>query len=186
MKKLLAVIFVLALAPMAFAQNNAIDAGSMIIGGNIYFTSYSGDLHKDDKSPLYGKTAYGLVPSLQYFVIPGLAVGAQLKYEGTKNPEDFKFTKYGIGPVAAFYITAAENIYPFAQIAFNYEKWKIDTEKATYWTLPLSVGCVFMVSKQVGINAEFAYTFENAKPDGGSSIKGRTMDLRLGVKAFIL
>lgn len=185
MKKLLAVIFVLALAPMAFAQNNAIDAGSMIIGGNIYFTSYSGDLHKTG-SPMEAKSAMGFVPSLQYFIIPGLAVGAEVIYETSKNDSDIKTTMYGIGPVAAFYITAAENIFPFAQIAYEYKKWKLDTDKATVMNIPLSVGCVFMVSKQVGINAEFTYTFENVKPDGGSSIKGTTMDLRLGVKAFIL
>ena len=66
------------LAASAFAQSSPIDKGAMQLGGDISFSSASGDLYENGNGD--GETLIMVSPNMGYFVIPNLEIGGQLTY----------------------------------------------------------------------------------------------------------
>lgn len=78
MKKLLTLIAVSALGFTARAQT---EAGKMVIGGSVMFSSSKGDQYDQKASALQ------VVPSIGYFVSKNLAIGTEIGYSYSKNEQ---------------------------------------------------------------------------------------------------
>ena len=86
-----------------FAQEYPVDKGSKMVLGGITFSSIGGDLYENSDGDR--ATYINVMPSFGYFVIPGLAIGADLLYDRTSQGDDTENT-LGIGPKVIYAIGA--------------------------------------------------------------------------------
>ncbi len=208
MKSAMALLLVAALALPSAAADFAIDKGAWVLGGTVGFEIHGGDLYEVPSDTLQNGdteklTIIGFDPMVGYFLMPGLAAGAQVIFR-SESQGDFKDTAYGIGPTVAYYLGGPyATMYPFASARFNYVKHK--EEYPSYagetveneWTgtsLGLSVGAIKMLCRNVGIRLSLFYAmdWENVEePEGYPADApdldqdGSRMGLRIGLESFI-
>lgn len=94
---LTAILCVLVGFKFAYGQvrSEATDKGAMLVSGTFSFSSKGGDLYEgfdDDRL-----TTIAIVPSLFYFISPGLGVGGDLSFNRLYQ-RDFSAHVLGIGP----------------------------------------------------------------------------------------
>jgi len=164
-----------------------VDKGSINLGGVIGLTIQGGDLYENQNGDK--RTIIDVNPSLLYFIMPNLAVGAELVYSSTSQG-DAKETAMGIGPKVAYFVgNENSKAYPYLGFAFGYGTWKQEGGmefEGTMMRLTPVAGAVFMVSKNVGINIEAFYQMDSSKlKDADESTKGNQMGVRIGVAGFI-
>jgi outer membrane protein len=181
-----AVLFVLPVC--LYAQSFAVDKGSIMAGGTAGYMMQSGDLYENFDGD--GQTTISINPTLGYFVMPNLAVGIDFLYENWSQGDD-KSNTLGIGPGVAYFLGGSgSDMYPF--IAAGYTFGSYSSEGANYKSegsasvIPISVGVVKMVAKNVGVTAQVSYLMESMKPkDADEATKGTTILIGIGVDTFI-
>ena len=91
------------LAVAATAQESPVDKGSMMIGGVVFIDNFSGDMYGND-----AMTIIEILPSLGYFISPGLLIGADFTFTSMSQGGDSD-TFYGIGPMVRYYFGAKKD-----------------------------------------------------------------------------
>ncbi len=183
MYRLLSLALVLTVAPSAFAQTYAIDKGSYLLGGTVSFTSTGGDTLFDEDERL---TEFSINPDLAYFVIPGLALGANVSYSRISE-RNFSFTTIGIGPSIAYYFGGPANkAYPFVAGSVLYASSDGDISG---FGSELAGGVSYMIARNVGLTGEAFYRLSRLSGDVFPGVErdfdSNTFGLRGGVTAFI-
>lgn len=191
----LTAVFALLTAPV-FAQVSPIDKGSIQLEGGIVFNSFSGDMYENSNDE--GQTFFAVRPGVFYFVIPNLAVGAELDFN-TWSQGDANAAEIGIGPkvVYAFNLDKSRTevkgkIYPFVAAAFLYASRTQNSGvsgaqdfKSSMTRIALGGGAFYMISSAVAISARFVYDIDKWSPDEGNSLDGAILQFGVGIASFI-
>jgi outer membrane protein W len=171
----------------ADAQQHATDRGSIILAGDASIASSKSE-DDDDRT-----TSILLAPSIQYFLQPGLAIGAQLTFGHSSNG-DFSTSVYGIGPRVSYYFgQGARTSRPFVSAGFAFTKVNADADIAgdadfSARELTLRAGILFMLSNAVGLNPHVYYQTTTSRFDvaiGEREFNTNTFGLAVGVSAFV-
>jgi opacity protein-like surface antigen len=165
------VLLVLA-SPPALAQSYAIDQGSLMVGGSASFTSTGSDDSDDDRF-----SSLLVRPMVQYFVMPGLAVGGELMLTRFSSG-DQSATAYGVGPEVTYFFGGSERqLYPFVSAGFQFNR----SEDENTFGYGASGGAVFMLTSSVGLNGSLYYRKIDYEDFGGNN----TIGAAVGISAFV-
>lgn len=175
-----AALFVAALVPAAaFAQPAALSGGSVLLGGQASF-SVDSDSETDENA-----TSLTLLPSVQYFVSPGLALGGTLRLTHTSE-DDFSSTSYGAGPAISYYFVQDGGVHPFVRASVQALRFSsgVDTNESdtNIFGFGGAAGILFLLTDGVGIDAAFYY--DRLEYGGDSDFNTSSLGLALGVSAF--
>ncbi len=171
------VFFLLAIAVFGtFSLQAQTGQGSIILGGTAGFSS--------EKTGDSKFTSVNISPSVRYFVIDRLAIGADLFVSAFKFG-DSKSSTFGIGPSARYYLTADRPAAFFAQAGFsflrvNYDSDFIDDTNST--GINFGLGGDFFLNDHVALEAVLGYSSEKGKD---ANDRSNTIGLQLGVVAFL-
>jgi opacity protein-like surface antigen len=197
----------------AFAQSGPTGVGSIMMSTKAAFSSKGGELYSgyddDDSERTLLFSGSG---SLDIFVLPGVALGAQGLIE-TQSYEDFSEVTWGIGPEAWLFIggsheeSPAGSFYPFLTAGLLYTsttmKMSIDWPEIglsaedqestdTLMTMNIGGGICYMITNTIGFVLEINYELDKAKFgsfddfDGSDDhIEGNKFNVLAGISAFI-
>ncbi len=181
-------IFVMLLAAtvvaptMAVAQTYAVDRGSWRVGGTAGWSSraYDGASSRD--------VLAFLSPSAQRFVVPGLALGADLNVSRYRLAGGTRITTYGAGPSAAYYLGRGQRtLYPYLGGSVVFSRLDasgsvVGPEGTSSIYMPYA-GFLSMLARNVGIDTRLYYerTLSGDALIGNSSAYG----LAIGISAFV-
>ncbi|MFC2152427.1 outer membrane beta-barrel protein [Bacteroidota bacterium] len=167
----------------------ATDRGSLELGGNIYLLSGGGEAFEDaDGNRTF---RFNLNPEFMIFVVPSLAVGAELQLSFYSSG-DYSNNTVGIGPALTYYIAGHrdQKLYPyvgvsylFTSYSYNYSSSDSGGDSRNTITTP-KLGLLVMLSDAVAMNAEFNYRSYNFDI-GDSPESGNELYIGIGIKAFI-
>lgn len=188
----------LVLPEVARAQTYPVDRGSWIVGGSGSFSS-QGDNQADDD----GRTTQVLFnPSVEFFVLPGLAVGGALSISHSSD-DRFTNTGLGVGSSVSYYFGRGQrSVYPFisagvaiSDISFEFEDGDSGSGadlSTTGTTLDVSGGVTLMVAKNVGLTGKLFFLQQNIRgnDDDNDPVFAADFDLdmfglRFGVATFV-
>lgn len=195
MKKFLMVLMFVVLSLPVFASENP------VAGGNFVFTvplfSYGkgyGDLWEDSgsyKSFGLGSVGYSSggmsvgetnTIGMQYFIVKGLAIGANLGYNKISSQND-EYTIITVGPQAAYYI----NLNPVLLYAGGeYDYKRIKREGSVNQDLTLikaKAGLAIMTGQNLALYGEATYSWDQLEKSGKTQ-KGNMLGASAGIKAF--
>ncbi len=147
--------------------------GSMMIGGNAGFANSSqGD---------FSTTVVSINPSIGYFVIDKLAVGASLGISFFSG-DLFEGTSFGVGPFARYYFTDGSNIRPFGQAGFDWSSFKPkEGDSQSNTGFDIGVGASLFLNDHVAIDGIIGY---NSMKADGEDDSTNTFGITFGVQAF--
>ncbi len=153
-----AVIAVVLLSGPLSAADSPIDPGAFTLGGSLRYSGFF-----DDDTDVY---AILLMPEFQYFIYPGLALGADGFLDYWHYPDRSEM-RYGIGPSIAYYLEL-ENVsgFPFAKAAVMYSRVEIERlytsrdENDFRWKA--SLGYTYILTRNIAIVGAADYTYERA------------------------
>jgi hypothetical protein len=191
-------IIILAMAMLLAASISSaegpVDKGSMIVGGEVSFTSQGGDLYENSDED--GVTTIAFMPNLSFFVAPSIAVGGEVIFQKFSQG-DYSESAFGIGPTVAYFFNTDPTrteikgaVYPYVQVYFQYIKLSRDAgdgdDEATMTAFGGKGGIMYMLTKHWAVNSNLYFQSESFKPDGADdSVSGSTMGLSVGVTAFL-
>ncbi len=198
---LLLTLATVATAATTKAQQSPIQQGSIQVAGTADVT------HTRDIGNDFGWTSVELLPRVGYFVVRGLSVSGNLRfqriwYDDNETITDQRALNWGIGPGLTYYVaTRSPRLFPFvsartlftrgsshATVTSQLGERRVES-RATNNVWLLSGGALFMVAKHVGISGELFYQHENftarydPSPETGNS--SETYGLHWGISAFI-
>lgn len=145
-----------ALPAAAQAQSYATDRGSLLLGGSAGFSSSGGSV--DGESAGDRNTFLNFSPSVQYFVLPGLAVGGNIIAQRASGGDNSVNT-LGVGPSVSYYFGQSErSVYPFVSGSVRYLRNSgEDVDNVSNVGYGASTGAVFMLNRNVGLRTELYY-----------------------------
>ncbi len=147
--------------------------GSMMIGGNAGFANSSqGD---------FSITTVSINPSIGYFVIDKLAVGASVGISFFSG-DLLEGTSFGVGPFARYYFTDGSNIRPFGQVGFDWSSFKPkEGDSQSNTGFDVGVGASLFLNDHVAIDGIIGY---NSMKADGEDDSTNTFGITFGVQAF--
>lgn len=195
MKNLFFGLLLAALLPLAAsAQEYPSDRGSWIVAGSASLISQGSDFDEDGRT-----TSASLRPSVKYFVLPGLALGAEVILSHLRD-ERFKATAVGAGPALAYYFGGADRrLLPFVAtrgtLTSSHSRFEplqgpfgdtapVVTRTSTSLSFDASAGGVLMIARNVGLTGEVFYTLFDSDVDEEDD-RSNIFGLRFGVAAFV-
>jgi hypothetical protein len=148
------------------AQHYATDRGVWSIGGTVRLS------HFRDRGNDVGTTILDINPRVSYFVVPGLAVGANLQFARFSSEGDVSKV-YGIGPSATYYFIQRKTlISPFLSLRTllthsrsDFETFPSVTTEAFTWLV--SGGAALFLARNAAITGELFYTHLKVTDDFG-------------------
>lgn len=169
----------------ARAQDYLTDEGVTRLGGALSFTTQGGDYYAPGENDRL--TTVNLNPSVQYFLAPGLAVGADalLEYQAQN---DVSLRIFSIGPSASYFFGGADTrAYPFLSVNPLYTNiGRNEDSSINGFGVVGSIGGAFQIARNVAITAEGFYEYESFSTEGADErVSGNTFGLRVGVSAFL-
>ncbi|HEX7118849.1 MAG TPA: outer membrane beta-barrel protein [Longimicrobiales bacterium] len=180
-----------ALPATAPAQTHALDRGSFRVGGTASFTSAGGEV---DGDPVDRETQLTLAPSVQYFLLPGLAVGGNLSLSRRGFGDDDAVTSYGIGPAVTYYFgaddAADQDWFPYIDAGIRYVDVQVDdailgSEEPSVMGYNAAAGILFLLSPAVGMTGELFYDRSDLENNIGTDTRADTFGLAFGISAFV-
>jgi outer membrane protein len=192
MKKTLFTVLACVILSSAFAQ---FEQGRILIAGNSSFdlNAFSTKSKQDGNSTLQSKSfdiEFG--PTVGYFVIDNLAIGANLRIETSKTTDeidDSESTSTGLsfGPFARYYFGPI-----FGQLGVSVGTQKSEFKDGNFTTegkfgtlgLGLGVGYAAMISDNVAIEPTLSYATTSLKPnegDGKFTVSGISFGVGIAV-----
>ncbi|MFQ5708493.1 MAG: hypothetical protein ACE5HO_13630 [bacterium] len=160
----------------------ATDTGAMLVSGLFSFSSQGGDLYdgfRDDRV-----TTIAIVPSLFYFIAPGLGIGGDLSLNRASQG-DFSTTTFGIGPKAGYFFDSGTNMIPFVGAGVNYLSLDFGNDNQGGLRFKFAGG-VFIRKGHLAVGIEVGYLYDRFKPEGFSeSITGNTILIGAGFGGFL-
>jgi hypothetical protein len=182
------------LGAAAFGADGPVAKGSMILTGNVYFMSQSGDLYENSDGD--GLTTVTLTPGFGYFISPGFVIGGDINYARVSMGDNYE-SVFSIGPKIGYYFGANNGrtefkgaVYPFvtAFAAFGTMSASYTDEDISTTVFGLSGGVVYMVSNSVGLDMGLRFSSDkwSADYEGEShSESGASLLIGAGVSAFV-
>jgi hypothetical protein len=168
------------LPALATAQVPALDQGSLMVGGSAFVGSQS---HGDDERT----TTISLAPALQFFVIPGLAVGGDLRYTRSSRDE-FTSSSYVIGPAATYYfVRDGAAIQPFVTASVGFGSSSIEgfqDSESSVTAYQGGAGVLFLLNEAVGLDVQAFYLSESLEAGGAEQDEDR-FGLSIGFSTFL-
>jgi outer membrane protein W len=173
---ILASVLMFAFSANVYGQTYATDRGSFLIGGTAGFSSQGFD--GGDRI-----TTVLVNPQFGYFIVPGLAIGAEISVSSISFGGD-SVTDLGIGPFLAYFFgDATSTMFPFVGAGMAYTSSDGDL---TTLGGEVQAGLVFMVARNVGLTTAAFGRYTSTSVSGFSgSLSGNAFGVRAGVTAFI-
>ncbi len=190
MTRTLYLLAALVLAPTALAQSYAIDKSSYVFGGTARFASQGTTISFDDfgeeDSDRLTEIAYSV--SFGYFVVPGLALGADSQYQRFSQ-DGVSQTSTSVGPNLSYYFgTAASKAYPFVTGAVGFSTLRIQNRESegssNGFRFGAAGGLSYLIARNVALTGAVFYQNESFSDDG-ASITNDAFGFQGGVTAFI-
>lgn len=170
-----AALFAAALVPAtAYAQPAALSGGSVLVGGQASLSVESSSGDDDDTTWLM------LLPSVQYFVSNGLALGGELQLTHASGG-GFSSTSYGAGPAVSHYFVQDGDVHPFLRASLRAVRFTGGDDDSNAFGVGGAAGVLFLMTESVGIDAALYY--DRTEYEGDSNIS--SLGLALGVSAFV-
>lgn len=163
-------------------RSEATDRGAALISGIFSFTSQGGDLYGGfDNDRL---TTIAIVPSLFYFVAPGIGIGGDLSYNRVSRG-DFSATIWGVGPKIGYFVDSGSNTIPFVAGGINY--LSIGDDDDSEGGLRFKFGGGILIRKgHMAVSIEVSYVLDRFKFEGASeSTTGNTIAIGVGFAGFL-
>lgn len=174
---LLPALLLAALPAVASAQNAPTDPGSFILGGNASLSTSKTSTTLVGAETEETVTSLFVAPNVQYFVLPGLAVGGRVQASVGWYDDD-SYSAYGVGPQVSYFFGRGERpYYPYVTAGLSYSR--VDGSEQEARGANAGVGVVFMLSRGVGLDAAVAYNRQNT-----DLMDNQSIGLALGVTAF--
>lgn len=169
------------------AQHRPIERGSLQLAGTAQLV-HSHDIGNDQ-----GATIFEVAPRVGFFVVPGLAVNANLRFARISG-DGPATTGWGLGPGLTYYIGGlSSRIYPFVsgRTLFTWQRTPSpggdpDVKfRTTSWLV--SGGALFLVAEQVGITSELFYQRDRFTFEFGSAStnSAELYGVQWGVAVFV-
>jgi hypothetical protein len=189
MKRLRAVtilVFAIAISGVSHVSGQSYpgDRGSFLIGGGAALTSskitwvgMSGEKYSNDQTRL------SVTPSLQYFLIPGLALGGQVSMGWHSDG----LWHLGGGPALTYFFFKGErnwNLYLSGSLERGKTWNSEDGEDQAFSSYRGAGGTLFMVSSGVGIHTEVFYEFWK-ESDSFRDLETNEFGLSVGISVFV-
>jgi outer membrane protein W len=173
MKKLL-LSFIL-LAPICIGAQAQTTQGSLMLGGGISFSSSKNEGSEGD----YKTTSFAFIPSVGYFVVDNLAVGANLSLQSDKTTGgingnyEAKQTSLAVGPFARYYIFTSNEKFAFmaeAGLLFGSGKQESNnnnsTTKSSSVNFYVSPGFTYFLTDKWGVELQLeGLTYSSYDPN---------------------
>lgn len=122
-------------------------------------------------------------PSVGYFLMDGLAIGARLSYETEKLGTN-RVKGVGFGPFARYYF-GSEKLLPFFEGAFDFSNRKYETGSLTTTEQAFSVfgggGVAVFLNENVALEGVFGYRNTRVKNQSGNG----GLNLRVGFQIYL-
>ena len=163
------------------AGSEATDKGSRLISGGFSFSSQGGDLYGGSDDRL---TIVSIVPSLFYFVAPGIGLGADLAFTRMSSGDD-SMTSWGVGPKIGFFKDSGGDAIPYISGGVNY--LSIGDGDDSENGLRFKFGGGVLIRKgHLAMAIEVGYIFDRYKFDGDDeSTTGNTIVVGIGFGGFL-
>jgi len=99
-------------------RSEATSPSAALLSGAVSFSSQGGDLYAggEDEDRL---TTLAIIPSLFYFVAPGLGIGGDLSYN-RQSQGNQSLTIWGAGPKLGYFMDSGSNTIPFLAGGINF------------------------------------------------------------------
>ena len=195
MKKILLTAFTLVAFNGVFAQFNK---GRTLVGGSMSFSSYTEKSNTNGVTGTPGTTTnFSFSPSVGYFVIDKLAVGAGITWASQKfNPDSGSSTQsasaFLFAPLVRYYVGPGF----FTQGTFGFGSSKSDykfsststiTVKGSITSWSLGIGYAILLNDHVAIEPLVAYQSATNKYDGTGDPKDTNAGLaiNIGLRAYL-
>jgi hypothetical protein len=189
MARLVSLAVLLAAVPFTpcLAQTHAVDRGAWQLGGSVRITGFR-DIGNDTRS-----FVLDLNPRVGYFILPGLAVTANLQLARASNDNGHTST-YGVGPGVTYYFGGGPR--RFLPFLSGRTLWVQSTSYADAggsasletWDWLVSGGALFLVAKNVGVTGEVFYSHSHVTFDGigpAQSNSSEEYGTQLGVAVYL-
>lgn len=175
---LAAALVSLAVTGHAAAQAYPTDRGSFIVSGSAgaYTSTTTLDIEGDQDTENRYSEVY-VAPQVQYFVMPGLAVGGRVTvnagwYEGDSR------TQFGVGPQLSYYFGRDERrLYPYVSAGVSYDGFGNGEANLGQ---NAQAGLAFMLSRGVGLDSGIYY-----RGITQDEIRQDIFGLAIGITAFV-
>ena len=164
------------------ARSGATGRGAKLISGAISFTSQGGDLYEGYNNERLNVVS--IMPSLFYFVSPGLAVGADLSYD-LRYRGSSSYTTLGVGPKIGYFGETGSNLIPFVAGGVGFLTTGSDLGDTNGYRIKFGGG-VIIHKGRLGASFEVSYLLDSYSYEGSSeSITGNTIIFGVGLVGFI-
>lgn len=164
------------------AQEHATDRGSLIVGGGAGLSSHSYSNNVAGDRQEWSSTLIYFSPRVQYFVLPGLAVGGTVDLTHMRTPENSS-TSAGLGPTISYFFGAPEQAlvpYISAQTAWHRALGE-DYGQVGYGG---AAGMLYMLTRSVGLDGSVFYRIQEVTGGAPSGARHRALGLAVGFSAF--
>ena len=165
------VVLLILVSASLFAQS-PISKGTIILNGNLYYSSQS----YDNLDISY--TTFRINPQVGYFIINNLALDLDLSYE--KIDIGIDISRYGIGPNLSYYFDF-EKFFPFVSIGYSFTSSSQDGNdfKQTGNQYILGAGISYLITKNVAIEASLNYKFDKEDRDYSEFYSDETLKSKI-------
>jgi hypothetical protein len=165
---------------MAYAQGSeATDKGAILISGMASFSSQGGDLFEDIEENRL--TTIAIVPSVFYFVIPGLGIGADASYNRQSQGDNALYT-LGIGPKVGYFLDSGSAAIPYVAGGGGFTTiGNGDSESGYYFKVG---GGVLLRKDHLAVAFEAGYMYTSFDIEG-ESFSGNAITVGVGFAGFL-
>lgn len=164
-------------------RSAATDQGAKLVSGAFSFASQGGDLYAggDDRANIVT-----IVPSLIYFISPGIGIGGDLSY-ARQSQGDFSATEWGAGPKIGFFMDSGGSMIPFIAAGANYLSFSNSFDDDSENLLRFKVAGGILIRKDhLAVSIEAGYLLDRFKPEGADeSVNGNTIVIGIGFAGFL-
>ena len=183
------------------AAGGPVAKGSFYVDGTIFFKFQSGDLWESGGDGLLSfgagtgslsiDGAFEVSPAIGYFVAPGVFLGAQTSLLGASQGDN-DVTIIMFGPTIGYYADSNPSrtdprgaVYPYLRGFFNYGQLSNGSD-LTFLQYGAKGGILYMLTGAVALDVGIRFQRDSWRRDDWSeSVTGTTIDVGLGIAAFI-
>ena len=165
------VVLLILVSVSVFAQS-PISKGTIMLNGNMYYSSQSYDNLDITYSTLR------INPQAGYFIIDNLALNLDLSYE--KIDIGIDISRYGIGPNLRYYFDL-KKYFPFISMGYSFTSSSQDGSdyKQTGNQYILGAGISYLITKNVAVEASLNYKFDEVKREYSGLYSDETLKSKI-------
>jgi len=170
--------------------------GNLTLSGSVSLSFVESDIFSEE-----GKSSksFRLDPAVNYFILPGLAVGAKALLDDSSR-EAVDQTTWGIGPEITYYIGGAKadselnkKLFPFlsagvllvrsqGSYALTAKEQEFDASGPLF---SLGTGIVYLLSPSSGLFFRTSYEYSSLSMKNGDTRNGNTLTISGGIIGFL-